>query len=115
MRADQATIGLIGLAALISLAGYWLVHGGPRGDWVEIDKVPPREVSLQIDINQADWSDLLVLPGIGESLARRIVDSRNVHGPFVDHDDLTRVRGIGPKTVAKIKPMLMPMRAGDHR
>ncbi len=109
-RVDQATIAMIAVAALVALAGYWLVHNGPRGEWVEIDKAPPREVSLLIDINRADWSDLLVLPGIGESLARRIVDSRSTEGPFLDHDDLTRVRGIGPKKLAKVKPMLAPIR-----
>ena len=42
-------------------------------------------------------------------MARRIVDSRQTGGAFRDHDDLRRVRGIGPRTLEKLKPFLLPM------
>ena len=58
------------------------------------------------------WPELSQLPGIGETLARRIVESRVDDGPFVDHSDLTRVRGIGPRTLARIAPYLLPMPEG---
>jgi len=50
-----------------------------------------------------------LLPEIGESLAKRIVESRDADGPFADHDDLQRVRGIGPKTLDRVRPYLLPM------
>ena len=62
-----------------------------------------------MDINSADWPELLQLPGIGETLAHRIVESRQSRGPFADNDDLRRVRGIGPKTLEQIRPYLRPM------
>ena len=49
------------------------------------------------------------LPGIGPTLAKRIVESRQAAGPFADQDDLRRVRGIGPKTMEQIRPYLRPM------
>ena len=49
------------------------------------------------------------MPGVGEVLAKRIVDDREVHGPFRDDSDLRRVRGIGPKTLDGMRPYLMPM------
>jgi competence protein ComEA len=50
-----------------------------------------------------------LLPGVGESLARRIVESRGALGRFADLDELRRVRGIGPKTLERIKPFLRPL------
>ena len=66
-----------------------------------------------MDINKADWPELAELPEVGETLARRIVDSRAQDGEFRDHDDLKRVRGIGPATLEQMRPYLMPM-PGQH-
>ena len=62
-----------------------------------------------MDLNEADWPELAQLPDIGETLARRIVESRNRDGPFLDHEDLQRVRGIGPRTLDRVRPYLRPM------
>ena len=59
---------------------------------------------FRVDLNEADWPELSTLPGIGEALARRIVESRAAEGDFVDVDELTRVRGIGPKTLEQLRP-----------
>lgn len=85
------------------------MHGGCRGRLVEIDRAEPRTADFQVDLNEADWPELTLLPGIGETLARRIVDSRRQEGPFLDHEDLQRVRGIGPKTLDRVRPYLRPM------
>ena len=57
------------------------------------------------------WPELTQLPGIGETLARRIVESRRQAGPFADHEDIRRVRGIGPRTLERISPYLQSMPA----
>jgi competence protein ComEA len=51
---------------------------------------------------------------VGETLARRIVETRAAEGPFVDFDDLRRVRGIGPKTLERMKPYLRPLPAAGN-
>jgi competence ComEA-like helix-hairpin-helix protein len=53
----------------------------------------------QIDINSATLSQLDELTGIGPKYAQAIIDAR----PFSSLDDLLRVKGIGPKTLQKIK------------
>ena len=53
------------------------------------------------------------LVALGPILAQRIVDSRLARGPFVDHDDLLRVEGIGPRTLDEMKPYLLPMPGHD--
>ena len=44
------------------------------------------------------------LPGIGEKLSVKIIKYRNTYGKFRSIDDLQNVKGIGSKTVEKLKP-----------
>ncbi|MCK5796460.1 MAG: helix-hairpin-helix domain-containing protein [Deltaproteobacteria bacterium] len=60
-------------------------------------------LGLTIDINHAGAADLRALPRIGPALARRILRDRQRHGPFENLAALTRVRGIGPRTVAHLR------------
>lgn len=59
-----------------------------------------------IDPNSASPARMTLLPRIGPVLALRIVEERESNGPFRSASDLARVRGIGPKTVERIAPML---------
>ncbi len=113
-RADQAAIAGLALLALVSLAVYWQLQGGWQGRLIEIDREPRRNVQFVVDINRAEWPELAQLPEIGESLARRIVEVRQQSGPYLDHDDLRRVRGIGPKTLDRIRPYLRPLPPGAN-
>ena len=97
------------VVALAAMAGWWIAQGGLGGRLIEIDQAEPLTASFQVDINTADWPELMQLPGIGQTLARRIIESRQKAGPFVDQEDLRRVRGIGPKTFERIRPYLRPM------
>lgn len=108
-RADQAVVAGLVLCALVSMAVYWVVQGGPWGELIEIDRAEPLTARFLVDINTAEWPELAELPEIGETLARRIVDSRLRDGAFRDHSDLKRVPGIGPRTLEKLRPYLLPM------
>ena len=57
-----------------------------------------------ININTSTKSDLMKLPGIGKVLSSRIIEYRRVFGPFGSINELQKVKGIGPKTVAKMRP-----------
>jgi len=56
-----------------------------------------------VNINDANASGLQALPGIGPSKAEAIVADRTANGPFASCNDLERVRGVGPATVAGIQ------------
>ncbi len=58
-----------------------------------------------INLNRASAQDLQRLPRIGPQTARRIVEHRKQHGPFRRLEDLTAVRGIGQKTVERLRPL----------
>ncbi len=62
-----------------------------------------RPARARLDLNQATLEDLTRLPGIGSSLAGRIIEYRQRNGRFRQIDDLLSVPGIGPGTVEKIR------------
>jgi competence protein ComEA len=55
-----------------------------------------------IDINSASQQELEALPGVGPAIARRIIEGR----PYRDVDDLRRVKGVGEKRLAEIRPLV---------
>lgn len=57
------------------------------------------------DFSQKDWE---ALPKIGPKTAQAIIRYRQEHGPFQTVESLLEVRGIGPKTLANLKPYLSP-------
>jgi competence protein ComEA len=65
---------------------------------------PKTTPSEPIDINLATKEQLMSLPGIGTTMADRILAERAEHGAFNSVDDLTRVRGIKGKTLEKLLP-----------
>ena len=108
-RSDQTAVAALVATALAAMFGWWIAHGGWQGNLIETDEATPLSAHFEVDINTADWPELLQLPGIGPTLAHRIVQTRQAAGPFADHDDLRRVRGIGPKTLEQIRPYLRPL------
>ena len=68
------------------------------------EPIPPAARLHVVDLNSASAAELLLLPGIGPTLAERIIEDRARLGPFPTVDALTRVRGIGPKTVENLRP-----------
>jgi len=61
---------------------------------------------VRLDLNTAAWFELDALPGVGETLARRIVEDRERRGPFATVDDLARVPGISTVSVSRWRPFL---------
>ena len=59
-----------------------------------------------LDLNRATAEELDFLPGIGPAKARAMVEDRNRNGPFRSVDDLTRVKGIGPKLLDKLRKLV---------
>jgi competence protein ComEA len=57
-------------------------------------------------INRARAEELELLPGVGPSLAKRIVAARDQGGPFRAAADLLRVKGIGKRTQEKLSQFL---------
>jgi competence protein ComEA len=106
---DQGSLLTLAASLLVMMACYWLYRGGQRGELIQIDRAAPLQARFQVDINRADWPEMIQLPGIGETLARRVILERTENGPFLDLDELTRVNGIGLRTLERVRPYLLPI------
>jgi len=68
---------------------------------------PPSPQAAAVNLNTANISQLEGLPGIGKSVAERIIEYRQKNGGFKKVEDLMNVRGIGEKSFLKLKPLVM--------
>src|SRR5207244_12086078 len=99
------------LLTLLAVHAYGYLRWGTRPSALE------RGVGItyRVDLNQATRAELLQLPGIGESLAKRIEDYRHEHGRFQHVNDLIEVHGIGPATLERLRPWVQVKWQDAHR
>ena len=75
-------------------------------DLDSLQQVVKVDAPLNLDIRTAGLEELISLTGIGDKRARDIISYRSKH-PFTSVNQLLNVKGIGPKTYAKILPDLL--------
>jgi competence ComEA-like helix-hairpin-helix protein len=74
------------------------------------DRIPARirwVLGLPLSLNEIEVDALDLLPGIGRVRAEAIARDRARRGPFRSVEELTRVGGIGPETVERLRPFLV--------
>jgi competence protein ComEA len=108
-RADQTAVAVLVVLCLAAIGVWYFVQGGRQGPMIDADRAETRSVRFQVDVNTADVPELIQVPGIGETLAGRIIESRQKDGPYQSIDDLLRVKGIGKKILERIRPYLLPI------
>jgi competence protein ComEA len=69
-----------------------------------LDPPTMKILSIPVNINTAGVEDLDILPGVGPKTAQAIVEFRETHGKFSTIEDLLRVKGVGPKKFASLRP-----------
>lgn len=65
--------------------------------------IAPR---LIVDVRTAEWTDFAMLPGVGRTLAQRMVEARDAAGSELGPATFEAVRGVGPITWRRIEPYL---------
>ena len=94
------------IEALIQAAGGTTSSANLTGLKLYISEVGEEEQPQKINLNRAEVWLLEALPGIGETLAQRIVDYRQQNGPFHNTNQLLQVAGIGTTTYEQIKHLI---------
>ena len=94
------------LETLIQAAGGATGSANLSGLKLYIPRVGEEQEPQKIDINRAEVRLLKVLPGIGETLAQRIVDYRQQNGSFNNTNELLKVSGIGTTTYENIEDLI---------
>ena len=106
---ERRTATVLTAGALALMAAGWWRHAGDAGGMIDIDRATPLTAKFQVNVNQADWPELMQLPGVGRTLAERLIAEREERGEFQSVEELTRVDGIGPRTIERIRPYLLPI------
>ena len=106
-RGDVRFALVCGAAILLLMLAHWTLRAWNGARLVEIDRLPAKAYEFRLDVNSATWVEWMQLQGIGETLARRIVQNRAQFGPFADIDDVQRVPGVGAKTLEQIRSHLI--------
>ena len=68
--------------------------------------LPMMAADGKVNINQADASELALLPRVGPVVAERIVEFRDANGRFGQAEELMLVEGIGERTFELIEPWI---------
>lgn len=123
LKKFEITALLIAAAALVFTFGFFVGRGGRGGevviessagvyepsDYIDKTKEETTEAAevpadvVVIDINSATAAQLESLPGIGETLGKRIIQYREKIGRFTAIEEITNVEGIGSKKFEAIK------------
>ena len=99
--------------ALLILAIYFGLLSYHSNGLIDIDDEPHQNFQFQVVLNEADWPELTAIPGIGETLAKRIVEHRIKHGHFDRVESLVDVPGIGKKSLERFRPFLICKNASN--
>lgn len=68
-----------------------------------IGNLKPEDTKVKLDVNNAPWYELVLLPKLGEVKAKAIVAYREKHGNFKTLDELSNVNGIGTSIIEAIR------------
>lgn len=80
----------------------------------ETSKKSGAAADVQVDLNTATSQELTALPGIGDTVAARIVTYRKKNGSFTRVEELMNVKGIGEKTFLRLRPYLFVEASGKR-
>jgi len=102
-------LGSIIVIGILVLVVNNLVQTSQKGkelqEWMGLTEGKNEEFK-KVNINKADIETLVKLPGIGPVKAKAIIDYRENIGKFESLYEITKVKGIGKATVAKLEPYL---------
>jgi competence ComEA-like helix-hairpin-helix protein len=114
-RAEQAVLVVLAIVLVVGVAwraaSYWRMGDEP------LDVIPPPDgPTYRVNVNTADWTELSLVPGLGDKLSQRIVERRESlpDRRFHSLEELTKIPRIGRKTLEKLRPFLVLDDSGEE-
>ena len=106
--AEEADLDRVNLAAPLEDGQQVFIPAQSEGSSAALPPAasPAPSIEGTININTATASELEALPGIGPSLAEKIVAYRLEHGLFNEPEDLLQVSGVGPAKLEQIRDLI---------
>ena len=98
----------------LALASYWQLHcffsifACFYGS-AEIENQVPQLAEYRVGINSDRWVEFANLPSIGKKTAQSIVEYGQAIGGYRSVDQLLEVKGVGEKTLARIRRYIISM------
>lgn len=83
------------------------IREGAGENVISDNVVQDDKKSIKVNINTANLDKLQTLPGIGEAMAKRIIEYREENGKFQSIEDIKNVSGIGDSKFEKIKEYIV--------
>ena len=108
LQEKRVLIALSAFAVLgLAVLGYRNYFARPKLKVISMEYESVVKEKRLVNINTADINKIETLPGVGPKLAKDIIDYRAAHGSFLLKEDLTKVRGIGPRKYEEIKEYIL--------
>jgi len=90
----------------------WVMRGGaqiaacaPSEDAGDAPTGAALTVGVKLDVNRATEEQLAMVPGVGRSLAKKLVGARRERGRFGSWDEVDEVQGVGPAKLAALQAL----------
>jgi competence protein ComEA len=77
--------------------------------WIRTEPMEPAKkilYAIPVDLNEIRIDELILIPGIGPTLAQRIVDLKRSKGRYSRLEELLEVSGIGKNTLDRLRHYL---------
>ncbi len=112
MKKERTKVTVMAVLMLVCGTAYSKVYydGGLQMKET-LHTIPQNEQAIEqttnvININEAPKEELMLLDGVGEAIAERIIAYRQEKGMFQNILEIQNVKGIGEKTYAEIAPYI---------
>ena len=97
---------IITILIIISIASY--INQQPSINQTQIIELGSEYKNDKLNLNEAGAAELKTIPGIGETIARRIVEYRENKGEISSIYELRDIEGVGVQTINNIKQYAKP-------